>query len=88
MAGMAEAELAGDAVVSALGSDYWMVSNGKLVPKVTAGVVLTPIPSPVFAEGDRASAVTKNFTVPTSYEVSGSTETIQWVSSNTGCYFR
>ena len=83
VAGMAEAELAGDAVVSALGSDYWMVSNGKLVPKVTDGVVLTPIPSPVFAEGDRASAVTKNFTVPTSYEVSGSTETIQWVSSNT-----
>ncbi|MEY8426109.1 CotH kinase family protein [Lachnospiraceae bacterium 46-15] len=81
--GLTEAELAGEAVISALGSDYWMVSNGKLVPKVTDGVVLTPIPSPVFAEGDRASAVTKNFTVPTSYEVGGSTETIQWVSSNT-----
>ena len=41
-----------------------------------------PIPSPTFANGDKASSVTKDFTLPLTYAGEDGEETISWSSSN------
>ncbi len=78
-----QAELAGQDVIDLLGSDYWEVENGSLIPSVSKGKVMVPIPSPEFAEGDSASSVTKNFTLPLTIVSGEETENINWTSSNT-----
>lgn len=52
------------------------------MPKVTDGKVVVPIPSPTFADGDKASSVTKDFTLPLTYAGEDGEETISWSSSN------
>ena len=52
------------------------------MPKVTDGKVVVPIPSPTFANGDKASSVTKDFTLPLTYAGEDGEETISWSSSN------
>ena len=43
---------------------------------------MVPIPSPTFADGDKASSVTKDFTLPLTYAGEDGEETISWSSSN------
>ena len=43
---------------------------------------MVPIPSPTFANGDKASSVTKDFTLPLTYAGEDGEETISWSSSN------
>lgn len=81
---LSESDLASESVKDTLGSEYWMISKtGQIMPVVTEGKIVIPIPSPIFAEGDRASSVTQNFTLPLSFEGENGTETITWTSGNT-----
>lgn len=77
-----EKQLGSQDVADALGSDYWKVSNGRILPVISEGKVLTPIPGPVFAEGDSFSSVTTDFTVPLEYETGDGKEAITWSSSD------
>ena len=43
---------------------------------------MVPIPSPTFADGDKASSVTKDFTLQLTYAGEDGEETISWSSSN------
>ena len=80
--GITEAQMS-TSVVDALGSDYWKLSaDGKIIPAISEGKVTTPIPSPVFAEGDSISSVTKDFTLPLTYTTETGEENITWTSSN------
>lgn len=72
-----------EALAEKLGADYWYISkSGQVMPKVTDGKVVVPIPSPTFADGDKASSVTKDFTLPLTYAGEDGEETISWSSSN------
>ncbi len=77
-----EAELNSQTTVDALGGEYWTLQNGALALQMSLGVALTPIPSPEFAQGDRASSVTKDFTLPLSFVSEEGEETITWESDN------
>ncbi len=77
-----EAELGSEAVKNALGADYWTISGNRIMPIISEGKVVTPIPMPTFADGDSASSVTKSFTLPLAYESEKGTEAITWSSSN------
>lgn len=77
-----ESQLADQSVADALGADYWEVYNGRILPVISEGKVLTPIPSPVFAEGDSISSVTQNFTLPLTYTTEEGEESIAWTSSD------
>ena len=77
---VSESDLKSEALAEKLGADYWYISkSGQVMPKVTDGKVVVPIPSPTFADGDKASSVTKDFTLPLTY---AGEETISWSSSN------
>ena len=77
---VSESDLKSEALAEKLGADYWYISkSGQVMPKVTDGKVVVPIPSPTFADGDKASSVTKDFTLPLTYT---GEETISWSSSN------
>ncbi len=82
--GVSEEQLSSQATVNALGEEYWTLSNGKLIPIISEGKVVTPIPSPQFAQGDSASSVTQNFTLPLSFTSEDGEETISWTSANPG----
>ena len=61
---VSESDLKSEALAEKLGADYWYISkSGQVMPKVTDGKVVVPIPSPTFADGDKASSVTKDFTL-------------------------
>lgn len=78
-------EQLGDASVAAALGEKWEVSaNGQIIPRISEGKVVAPIPSPVFAAGDSISSVTKNFTLPLSYTPESSEESISWTSSDSG----
>lgn len=80
---VSESDLKSEALAEKLGADYWYISkSGQVMPKVTDGKVVVPIPSPTFADGDKASSVTKNFTLPLTYAGEDGEETISWSSSN------
>lgn len=81
---ISEEQLKSETILAALGTDYWFLSKatGEIMPLVSDGKVTIPIPSPVFAEGDKASSVTKNFTLPLTYEGEEGTESIVWSSSD------
>lgn len=81
--GVTEAVLASEATAKTLGEEYWAVSNGKLMPIISQGKVVTPIPAPEFAQGESAAAVTKSFTLPLSFVSEEGEEAITWTSSNT-----
>lgn len=77
-------QLKSESVKEALGADYWYLSKtGEIMPLISDGKVTIPIPSPTFAEGDKASSVTKNFTLPLTYEGEDGPESIAWTSSDT-----
>ena len=83
-ASITEAQLGSGEMVKALGDEYWTVSeSGQIMPKVTEGKLVVPIPSPIFAEGDKASSVSENFTLPVSYEGGSGAASITWTSGNT-----
>ncbi len=82
--GVSEEQLSSQATVKALGEDYWMLSNGRLMPIISEGKVVAPIPSPQFAPGDSASSVTKSFTLPLSFLSEQGEESISWTSADTG----
>lgn len=77
-----EAELGSESVKNALGADYWTISGNRIIPVISEGKVVTPIPMPTFADGDSVSSVTKPFTLPLAYESERGTEEITWSSSN------
>ena len=77
-----ETALASEATVKTLGAEYWTIFNGKLLPLLSQGKVVTPIPSPEFAQGDSAASVTKNFTLPLAFVSEEGEENITWTSSN------
>lgn len=80
---VSESDLKSEALAEKLGADYWYISkSGQVMPKVTDGKVVVPIPSPTFADGDKASSVTKDFTLPLTYAGEDGEETISWSSSN------
>ena len=80
---VSESDLKSEALAEKLGADYWYISkSGQVMPKVTDGKVVVPIPSPTFANGDKASSVTKDFTLPLTYAGEDGEETISWSSSN------
>lgn len=80
---VSESDLKSEALAEKLGTDYWYISkSGQVMPKVTDGKVVVPIPSPTFADGDKASSVTKDFTLPLTYAGEDGEETISWSSSN------
>ncbi|MEF2687250.1 MAG: CotH kinase family protein [Lachnospiraceae bacterium] len=80
---VSESDLKSEALAEKLGADYWYVSrSGQVMPKVTDGKVAVPIPSPTFADGDKASSVTEDFTLPLTYTGEDGEETISWSSSN------
>ena len=76
------AQLASEATVKSLGSDYWAIYNGNLLPVISQGKIVTPIPSPEFAQGDSADSVTKDFKLPLSFVSEDGEETITWTSGN------
>lgn len=80
---ISESELKSEALAEKLGSDYWYVAkSGQVLPKIADGKVAVPIPSPTFADGDKADSVTQNFTLPTTYSGENGEETINWSSSD------
>ena len=80
---ISESELKSEALAEKLGSDYWYVAkSGQVLPKIADGKVVVPIPSPTFADGDKADSVTKDFTLPTTYSGENGEETITWSSSD------
>lgn len=79
---VSESDLKSEALAEKLGADYWYISkSGQVMPKVTDGKVVVPIPSPTFADGDKASSVTKDFTLPLTYAGEDGEETISWSSN-------
>lgn len=76
-------QLASQAILDILGSDCWMIKNDVLVPSISDGKVYTPIPSPEFAESEKASSVTKDFKVPLTFVSEEGEETIAWTSDST-----
>ncbi len=80
---ISENELKSETLAEKLGSDYWYVAkSGQVLPKIADGKVVVPIPSPTFADGDKADSVTKDFTLPTTYSGENGEETITWSSSD------
>lgn len=80
---ISENELKSETLAEKLGSDYWYVAkSGQVLPKIADGKVAVPIPSPTFADGDKADSVTQNFTLPTTYSGENGEETINWSSSD------
>lgn len=52
---VSESDLKSEALAEKLGADYWYISkSGQVMPKVTDGKVVVPIPSPTFADGDQS----------------------------------
>lgn len=81
---ISQEQLESETIKNALGADYWFLSKtGQIMPLISDGKVTIPIPSPTFATGDKASSVTKNFTLPLVYEGEDGIESIRWSSSNT-----
>ncbi len=78
-----QAELASEAMVKALGEENWAIYNGRLLPVISEGKVIVPIPSPEFAQGDSAALVTKDFTLPRSFISEEGEEEIFWTSGDT-----
>lgn len=78
-----KAALASDETLNILGKDYWTVNDGALIPAMSDGVMVIPIPSPEFAQGDKASSVTQDFTLPLSFVSDMGEEAISWTSDHT-----
>ncbi len=72
--------LASQEMAEILGADYWTVKDGTLILAMSVGVMTVPIPSPEFAEGDRASSVTQDFRLPLSFVSDQGEEVITWTS--------
>lgn len=81
---IAEADLKTGVLPSGLSDSYWTAEAGKtIVPSLLAGSASFRFGTvvPVFADGETASSVTKNFTLPTSVEAEGQTYEVTWESS-------
>lgn len=79
---LTQEQLGETSIASALGDQWSVSSGGQVMLKMSEGKLVAPIPSPVFAEGDSMSSVTKDFTLPLVYTPGTSEESITWNSSD------